>query len=67
MAGLMEQQVGAWGAGFISIGLIISLLGALIAWVLLCAEILRIPAQDAVMPNCSAGRTPTAHPRRRCG
>ena len=37
MAGLMEQQVGAWGAGFISIGLIISLLGALIAWVLLCA------------------------------
>ncbi len=51
MAGLMEQQVGAWGAGFISIGLIISLLGALIAWVLLCAEILRIPAQDAVMPE----------------
>ncbi|MFN8031975.1 MAG: arginine-ornithine antiporter [Mycobacterium sp.] len=50
MAGLMEQQVGSWGAGFISIGLIISLLGALIAWVLLCAEILRIPAQDAVMP-----------------
>ena len=49
--GLMEQQVGAWGAGFISIGLIISLLGALIAWVLLCAEILRIPAQDAVMPE----------------
>ena len=37
MAGLMEEQVGAWGATFISIGLIISLLGALIAWVLLCA------------------------------
>ncbi len=51
MAGLMEQQVGSWGAGFISIGLIISLLGALLAWVLLCAEILRIPAQDAVMPT----------------
>jgi arginine:ornithine antiporter/lysine permease len=51
MAGLMKQQVGGWGAGFISIGLIVSLLGALIAWVLLCAEILRIPAQDNVMPQ----------------
>ena len=51
MAGLMEQQVGRWGAGFISVGLIVSLVGALIAWVLLCAEILRIPAQDAVMPT----------------
>ncbi len=49
MAGLMEQQVGSWGAGFISIGLIVSLLGALIAWVMLCAEILRIPAHDGVM------------------
>lgn len=51
MAGLMEQQVGAWGAGFISIGLIISLLGALLAWVMLCAEILRVPAQQSVMPE----------------
>ena len=51
MAGLMEQQVGPWGAGFISIGLIVSLLGALIAWVMLCAEILRVPAQEAVMPT----------------
>ena len=51
MAGLMKQQVGAWGATFIAVGLIVSLLGALIAWVMLCAEILRIPAQDAVMPE----------------
>ncbi|MFN8100236.1 MAG: arginine-ornithine antiporter [Mycobacterium sp.] len=51
MAGLMKQQVGSWGAAFISIGLIISLLGALLAWVLLCAEILRIPAQEGVMPE----------------
>jgi arginine:ornithine antiporter/lysine permease len=51
MAGLMREQVGSWGSGFISIGLIVSLLGALIAWVLLCAEILRIPAQDNVMPE----------------
>jgi len=50
MAGLLKEQVGSWGAGFISIGLVISLLGALIAWVMLCAEILRVPARDAVMP-----------------
>jgi arginine:ornithine antiporter / lysine permease len=49
MAGLMKEQVGSWGAGFISIGLVVSLLGALIAWVMLCAEILRIPAHDGVM------------------
>ncbi|HEX5145256.1 MAG TPA: arginine-ornithine antiporter [Mycobacterium sp.] len=51
MAGLMKQQVGGWGAGFISVGLIISLVGALLAWVLLCAEILRVPAQEGVMPR----------------
>ncbi len=50
MAGLLKHEVGAWGAGFISIGLIISLLGALISWVLLCVEILHLPAVDHVMP-----------------
>ena len=51
MAGLMKQQVGSWGATFISIGLIVSLLGALIAWVMLCAEIMQLPALDHVMPE----------------
>jgi arginine:ornithine antiporter/lysine permease len=51
MAGLMKEQVGSWGATFISIGLIVSLLGALIAWVMLCAEIMRVPALDHVMPS----------------
>ena len=50
MAGLLEQQVGSWGAGFISIGLTISLLGALLSWVLLAVEILRLPALEHVMP-----------------
>jgi len=50
MAGLLKQQVGAWGATFISIGLIVSLLGALIAWIMLCAEIMQVPALDHVMP-----------------
>ena len=51
---LMEDQVGSWGAAFISIGLVISLLGALIAWVLLCVEILRLPALEHVMPKALA-------------
>jgi arginine:ornithine antiporter / lysine permease len=50
MAGLMKDQVGGWGAGFISMGLLVSLLGALIAWVLLSVEILRLPARDHVLP-----------------
>jgi arginine:ornithine antiporter / lysine permease len=54
MAGLLENEVGSWGAAFISIGLVISLLGALIAWVMLCAEILRLPAREQVMPNALA-------------
>ena len=54
MAGLLENEVGSWGAAFISIGLIISLLGALIAWVLLCVEILRLPALENVMPKALA-------------
>jgi len=54
MAGVLEHQVGSWGAAFISIGLVISLLGALIAWVLLCVEILRLPALEHVMPKALA-------------
>ena len=54
MAGVLEQQVGSWGAAFISIGLVVSLLGALIAWVLLCVEILRLPALEGVMPKALA-------------
>ncbi|WP_422747876.1 arginine-ornithine antiporter [Mycobacterium sp. WMMD1722] len=54
MAGVLEAQVGSWGAAFISIGLVVSLLGALIAWVMLCAEILRLPALEGVMPKALA-------------
>lgn len=54
MAGVLENEVGSWGAAFISIGLIVSLLGALIAWVLLCVEILRLPALENVLPKALA-------------
>ncbi|MET0452606.1 MAG: arginine-ornithine antiporter [Mycobacterium sp.] len=54
MAGVLRDQVGSWGSAFISIGLVVSLLGALIAWVLLCVEILRLPALEQVMPRALA-------------
>jgi arginine:ornithine antiporter/lysine permease len=54
MAGVLASEVGSWGAAFISIGLVVSLLGALIAWVLLCVEILRLPALEHVMPKALA-------------
>ena len=50
MAGVLKHVVGEWGAIFISIGLAISLLGALLSWALLCAEILFATARDNTMP-----------------
>ena len=50
MAGVLEQVVGPWGAMLISIGLIVSLAGALLSWTLLCAEILFASASDHTMP-----------------
>lgn len=55
LAGLFASVVGPWGAKFVAVGLIISLLGVLLSWVLLCTEILRIPAQEGVLPK-SIGR-----------
>ncbi|AZC24917.1 MULTISPECIES: arginine-ornithine antiporter [Pseudomonas] len=51
MAAVLEHVVGHWGALLISIGLIISLLGALLSWVLLCAEIMFAAAKDHTMPE----------------
>lgn len=51
MAGVLEQVVGRWGAILISVGLVVSLAGALLAWTLLCAEILFAGARDHTMPS----------------
>lgn len=50
MAAVLEHVVGRWGAVLISVGLVISLLGALLSWVLLCAEIIFAAAKDRTMP-----------------
>lgn len=51
LAGVMESIVGRWGAVFISIGLIISVLGAYLSWTLLAAEVLFSAAESKTMPH----------------
>ncbi len=51
MAGVLEAAVGEWGAVFVSVGLIISVLGAYLAWTLMAAEVLFVAANDDDMPR----------------
>jgi arginine:ornithine antiporter/lysine permease len=50
MAGVMEAIVGRWGAVFISVGLLISVLGNYLSWSLLAAEVLHSAAKNETMP-----------------
>ena len=54
MAAVLEAVVGPWGAVFISAGLIISVLGAYLAWSLICAEVLFNAAKTNDMPSLFA-------------
>ncbi|NTS33443.1 amino acid permease [Phyllobacterium sp. BT25] len=51
MAGVLEAVVGPWGAIFVSFGLLISVLGAYLSWVLLAAEILFSASKYETMPR----------------
>lgn len=50
MAGVLQAVVGPWGAVFVSVGLIISVLGAYLSWSLLAAEVLFSAARMESMP-----------------
>jgi arginine:ornithine antiporter / lysine permease len=50
MAAVLEKAVGTWGAVLIYIGLIVSVGGGFLAWMLLAAESLFTPAGGGVMP-----------------
>lgn len=54
LAMVLEAIVGPWGAIFVSIGLIISVLGAYLAWSLICAEVLFAAAKTQDMPKLFA-------------
>jgi arginine:ornithine antiporter / lysine permease len=51
MAGVMEAMVGRWGAIFISIALLISILGNYLSWSLLAAEVMHSAAVNRTMPR----------------
>ena len=54
MAGVLEAVVGHWGAIFISVGLLVSVLGAYLAWSLICAEVLFAAGKSKDMPRVFA-------------
>jgi arginine:ornithine antiporter / lysine permease len=51
MASVLESIVGEWGSVLIRVGVIISVLGAYLAWTLMAAEVLYIPAKADDMPK----------------
>lgn len=56
MASVLEAVVGHWGAVFISIGVLVSVLGAYLAWSLICAEVLFAAAKSQDMPRLFAAQ-----------
>ena len=54
MAGVLESVVGAWGSIFVSVGLIVSVLGAYLAWALICAEVMFAAGKSKDMPKAFA-------------
>jgi arginine:ornithine antiporter / lysine permease len=51
MAGAMQSVVGHWGVVFISVGVIVSVLGAYLAWTMMAAEVLFVAAKNKDMPS----------------
>lgn len=54
MAAVLEAVVGPWGGVFVSLGLLVSVLGAYLAWSLICAEVLSAAARSKDMPKVFA-------------
>jgi arginine:ornithine antiporter/lysine permease len=54
MPGVLEAVVGTWGAVFISVGVMVSVLGAYLAWSLICAEVMFAAAKLKTMPKVFA-------------
>jgi arginine:ornithine antiporter/lysine permease len=63
LAGALELVAGHWGAVLISIGVLVSVLGAFLAWTLICAEVLFAAGKSKDMPQLfgdqNANQVPT--------
>ena len=51
VGGVLDAAVGPWGGAFIRVGLIVSVLGAYLAWQLLAADVMYAAAKDRDMPS----------------
>ncbi len=51
MVGVFQSVVGDWGEVFISVAVIVSVLGAYLAWTLMAAEVMYIPARQEDFPE----------------
>ena len=58
MAHVLAHVVGPWGAALISLGLLVSLSGALLSWLLLSSETLYMAARDGAAPTWLAAENP---------
>ena len=64
MAYVLEHAVGPWGGVLVSVGLLISLSGALLSWLMLSAETLHAAARDGAAPAWLAGENTRGVPAR---
>lgn len=48
---VLESIVGSWGSNFVAIGVILSVQGAYLAWTLISAEVMYMPARTGLMPK----------------
>ena len=62
MAGVLEHIVGPWGAIVINVALVVSVLGAFLAWTMLAAEIPHVAARDGTMPSFFGGENAQGAP-----
>lgn len=62
MGGVLEKVVGPWGGQVIGIGLMVSVGGALLAWILLAAQTLHTPAAEGLLPRALAGENAQGSP-----
>jgi arginine:ornithine antiporter/lysine permease len=51
VGGVLDAAVGTWGGTFIRVGLIVSVLGAYLAWQLLAADVVYAAAKDNDLPR----------------
>ena len=61
MANILRYMVGEWGAAFINIGLIISIIGCWLSWTMLPVETTLLMSRDGMLPKVGARSIENKH------